>query len=308
MRADRVVFARQRGVALAILVWFIAAMSILVAGVVMQARVDIKLAQLHAGKARAEALADGAMQLVLAHARYLESQGEFFFVRAEHVFHQPMGDQMVSVSLTPLSGLIDLNKAPEDLLFSVFLGAGNFDENVARELAISVVEWRTPGQGAEEEQEGMRHGRFEAIEDLLLVPGVDRELYESLRDSVYVSQKSLATIDWLAAPVDVLQKLGMTEQEALEYAQLRREEDAVSLGLPESVEPAFFSDASLSVFRVDAIVTVDDMSFLRRRWVDRERQGPDQLPWHFFHTEPVRSTTQNVLASSGIREALDAGL
>lgn len=307
MRVNVDGIGRQRGVALAILVWFIAAMSILVAGVVMQARVDIKLAQLHSGKARAEALADGAIQLVLAHARYLESQGEFF-VRAQHLFQQPMGDYTVSVSLTPLSGLIDLNKAPEDLLFSVLLGAGNFDENVARELAISVVEWRTPGEGAEEEQEGMRHGRFEAIEDLLLVPGFDRDLYEALRDSVYVSQKSLATIDWLAAPVEVLQRLGMNEQEALEYAQLRREEDAVSLGLPESVEPSFFSDASLSVFRVDAIVTVDDTTFLRRRWVDRDRQGPDQLPWHFFHTEPVRATTQNLSADLVNREAPDAGL
>ncbi len=307
MRVNVDGIGRQRGVALAILVWFIAAMSILVAGVVMQARVDIKLAQLHSGKARAEALADGAIQLVLAHARYLETQGEFF-VRAQHLFQQPMGDYTVSVSLTPLSGLIDLNKAPEDLLFSVLLGAGNFDENVARELAISVVEWRTPGEGAEEEQEGMRHGRFEAIEDLLLVPGFDRDLYEALRDSVYVSQKSLATIDWLAAPVEVLQRLGMNEQEALEYAQLRREEDAVSLGLPESVEPSFFSDASLSVFRVDAIVTVDDTTFLRRRWVDRDRQGPDQLPWHFFHTEPVRATTQNLSADLVNREAPDAGL
>jgi hypothetical protein len=307
MRVNVDGIGHQRGVALAILVWFIAAMSILVAGVVMQARVDIKLAQLHSGKARAEALADGAIQLVLAHARYLESQGEFF-VRAQHLFQQPMGDYTVSVSLTPLSGLIDLNKAPEDLLFSVLLGAGNFDENVARELAISVVEWRTPGEGAEEEQEGMRHGRFEAIEDLLLVPGFDRDLYEALRDSVYVSQKSLATIDWLAAPVEVLQRLGMNEQEALEYAQLRREEDAVSLGLPESVEPSFFSDASLSVFRVDAIVTVDDTTFLRRRWVDRDRQGPDQLPWHFFHTEPVRATTKNLSADLVNREAPDAGL
>jgi hypothetical protein len=307
MRVNVDGIGHQRGVALAILVWFIAAMSILVAGVVMQARVDIKLAQLHSGKARAEALADGAIQLVLAHARYLETQGEFF-VRAQHLFQQPMGDYTVSVSLTPLSGLIDLNKAPEDLLFSVLLGAGNFDENVARELAISVVEWRTPGEGAEEEQEGMRHGRFEAIEDLLLVPGFDRDLYEALRDSVYVSQKSLATIDWLAAPVEVLQRLGMNEQEALEYAQLRREEDAVSLGLPESVEPSFFSDASLSVFRVDAIVTVDDTTVLRRRWVDRDRQGPDQLPWHFFHTEPVRATTKNLSADLVNREAPDAGL
>ena len=41
-------------------------MSLLVAGIVMQARVDIKLAQLHATRARVEAATDGAIQLALA--------------------------------------------------------------------------------------------------------------------------------------------------------------------------------------------------------------------------------------------------
>ena len=38
---------RQGGVALAIVVWFIAGMSLLVAGIVADARVDTRMAQLH---------------------------------------------------------------------------------------------------------------------------------------------------------------------------------------------------------------------------------------------------------------------
>ena len=43
--------AGQKGVALAIVVWFIAGMSLLVAGIVSHARVDTQMAQLHIAKA-----------------------------------------------------------------------------------------------------------------------------------------------------------------------------------------------------------------------------------------------------------------
>ena len=56
----------QKGVALAIVVWFIAGMSLLVAGIVSHARVDTQMAQLHVGRAKAVAAGDGAIQLMLA--------------------------------------------------------------------------------------------------------------------------------------------------------------------------------------------------------------------------------------------------
>ena len=302
--------ASQRGVALAILVWFVAAMSLLVAGVMMQARVDIKLAQHHAAKARAEAMADGAITLTMAQISMLENRGEFL-ARNQHLFPQALGGQTVFVSVTPLAGLIDLNQAPEELLAQLFIGAGNIDENVARELATSVVEWRTPRGGVEEESEGMRHAQFEATEDLLHVPGIDRDLYDAVRDSTYVSRQSRPTIDWLSAPVSVLQSLGMSEDEAMEYSRQRIGDDAVSLASPEAIDPTFMGTDSLPGFRIDAVVTLDDASFLRRRWVDRSRTGPDGLPWHFFRTEPMRGVQRvnpDALAGLVVQEAFDAGL
>ena len=57
---------RQRGVALPLVVWFIAGMSLLVAGMVSLARQDTKMAQLHLARAKAVAAGDGAVQLMLA--------------------------------------------------------------------------------------------------------------------------------------------------------------------------------------------------------------------------------------------------
>lgn len=297
---------REGGVALAILVWFLAAMSLLVASVVMQGRVDVKLAQLHAGKARAEAWSDGAINLALAEMLMREQEGELQ-TRVPNYFQQVIGDTPVQVSLTPLAGLVDLNLAPEDLLSALFMGAINIDENVARELAASVIEWRSSSDRAEEMGAEIRLGRFEAIEDLLLVPGFDRGMYESLRDCVYVSQDSQPTLDWMAAPVSVLQSLGMSEEESQALQLERQGEDAFSMGIPEALEPAFLSEVSMPTFRVDAIVSMDDTQYLRRRWVSRKRSGADRLPWHFFRSEPVRAITPATAQSLAGPEAVDGG-
>ena len=135
--------ASQGGVALAILVWFLAAMSILVAGIVMQARVDIKLAQLHATRARVEAVADGAIQLALADLMLLEVEGEFSGRAVNHGAHS-LGGLDVSVSFTPLTGLVDLNQATEDLLFRLFSAIDDVDETAAYELSVNVLKWRSP--------------------------------------------------------------------------------------------------------------------------------------------------------------------
>lgn len=309
MHCKRAQFSRpsqQHGVALAILVWFIAAMSLLVGAVVMQARVDVKLTQLHAAKARAVAIGDGAINLALMELLLREKEGEFD-PRISHVSQQELGGILVQVNFTPVSGLIDINLAPEELLYAVFLGAGNIDENVARELAISVIEWRTAeGQGSDAGPQ-IRFGRFEAIEDLLLVPGMSRQVFQVVRESVYVSQKGQGTLDVMAAPESVLLSLGMSAEDSQAYMQARRGEDAVSIGIPESIDPSFLSQTTLPGFRVDAIVSVDETSFLRRRWVDRLRSGTDGLPWHFFRTEAARAISAEDLESFTARELTYAG-
>ena len=57
---------RQRGIALAIVVWFIAGMSILVAGIVAQASVDTRMAQVHVARAKTAAAGDGAIMLMMS--------------------------------------------------------------------------------------------------------------------------------------------------------------------------------------------------------------------------------------------------
>lgn len=290
---------REAGVALAMLVWFLAAMSLLIGSIAMQARVDIKLTQLHAERARAEAAADGAIQLALAQM-LLEELDQNLDVSLPFSVSYAEGSLPVRVRLTPLTGLVDLNRAPEELLLLVFASVEDLDESEALNLAVTVVEWRSVSGGDQDANmennrvradgdRDLRHARFEAIEDLLLVPGVDRRIFEALRDNVYVSQRGQPGIDWRSASVGVLQAIGdLTRDEAQKIAQRDAGEDAAA---PAELNLAFQQRDGLPLYRVDAIVVIGGQSFLRRRWVERGARGADRLPWSFFRTEPMRAVS-----------------
>lgn len=308
--------SRQRGVALAVLIWFLAAMSLLVGTIAMQARVDIKLTQLHSSRARAEAAGDGAIQLALAAMLLRERRGELE-PGAPFIGQYRRGGFPVSVSLLPLTGLIDLNQAEEGLLARLFASVEGVGEGRALELATGVVKWRSPegaieesgvGEAPDENKKGasMRHARFEAIEDLLLVPGVDRHIFDSVRDAVYVSQRGQSGVDWMSAPASVLRVLGdLDEEQARQLAEARDQEEGAGGIAPAEIDTTFQQSDRLAVYRVDAVVSSGADRLLRRRWVERGRQGRDGLPWRFFRSEPVRSLGANPGDRSG--EAAGAG-
>ena len=59
----------QQGIALGVVVWFIAGMALIVSGIVSEAKVDTRMAQLHYFRAQAAAAGDGAINLALAEQR-----------------------------------------------------------------------------------------------------------------------------------------------------------------------------------------------------------------------------------------------
>lgn len=327
MPAGRYSNQHQDGVALAILVWFVAAMSLLVAGIVMQARVDIKLTQLHMARARAEAVADGAIQLALAQMMQPAKEGETPQQALQGLVY-PLGGLNVRVDITPLSGLINLNQAPEELLYLLFLTVDGIDEIAARELAFNVVEWRTPGmhsdttadmparesardptQPADPTDPGAQgNRRFEANEDLLLVTGIDRRVYEAVQDAIYVSQQGQSGVDWATAPVAVLRGLLRGDAQAAQtLADSRMNDEQEGLVAPTDIDLSFQEARIKSSYRMDAFVELDGSTFSRRRWVSSDGPGTDGLPWNFFRTEALRVIPAVAAAAVMIGEGDHAG-
>lgn len=272
-------FRHQRGVALAVVVWFIAGMSLLVAGIVAGSRGDVRLAQIHADKARVTAVSDGAINLLVADLLdgYFSEGGRQTLAAQRY----DIGPQSVSVVAVPVSWLIDINAAPPALLANGVTATGAVTAERAGTLAEAVVQWRS-GQS-----QTVRAQRFRATEDLLSVAGMDRATLDSVRD-------------FLAEPAagSGLSRPGPPARQALEAvfnlspqrrvaATVNAEGSAPGGAVAGGIQLAGNLARRAGAYRVDAIVEMDGKHWLRRRWID---PGPGNrgAPWRHIRTEPAR--------------------
>jgi type II secretory pathway component PulK len=275
--------AKQQGVALAIVVWFIAGMSLLVASIVSQATVDTRLAQLHVAKAEAAAAGDGAIQLMLAQRMFDPTSAGGQSANLEREFR--LGSTDVSVSLQPAASFIDLNSAPQPVLAGLFLVIGQVDESEANSLATNVVQWRStlPDQ----DSKLIRAPQFHTIEDLLRIDGMSRTLFDAVRNYIVVGKGT--PTDWALAPPELLAVLNQASPGEIDAINKRRDQLGNAANVSTTGNPPQGGGSSLSgMYRADAKVAYGDQIWLRRRWVSIGSLPGSKLPWYFERTEPLR--------------------
>lgn len=265
-RAHRYCPAAQRGVALGVVVWFIAGMALLVSGIVSEARVDTRMAQLHYFRAQAASAGDGAINLALAEQHGRRQSGQR---GADRLQNYQVGPHNVEVRMIPGGLFVNISTESLQGLRALFaLGAAVTEERGGLwsesplELARAVIEFR-------DGQRGRRGFKFNSPEDLLRVPGVSRSVYDAVRDFIVVEE--------LAGDVGGKPK-GMA-------GRLRQLEAAMA---GEGAMMRGAAQHGAGSLRVDAIVTVGDKQWLRRRWITFDPGGYSQLPWRTVRTEGAR--------------------
>lgn len=278
----------QRGIALAIVVWFIAGMSLLVVGIVSHVRVNTQMAQVHVARAKAVAAGDGAIQLMLAE-RLLNADSAAEGV-APLAGRYRLGDAEVSVTLFPAAGFINLDSAPQKVLAALFQLVGHLSDGEANALADNVVKWRGGLVGPDGRQ--TRANNFAAIEDLLRVEGMHRTLFDAVRDYIVVGQVGGGATDWDAAPAELLPILEQTNPGDAQAVGRRREQAARFASALGSAQDGQAQSLSGS-YRADAVVNYGDQQWLRRRWVSLASSAGSSLPWQFTRTEPPRIYQRN---------------
>ena len=268
---------RQSGVALAIVVWFVAGMSLLVAGIVAHARVDTRMAQLHLAGARAAAAGDGAIQLMMASlvTGRLEAPSPGELPKAGF----RVGELPTEVTLVPINGLLDINVASPVLLELLFSKLGGLDPTTSKSVADNVIKWRRPE--ARRGQPGKAR-LFTAVEDVLRVEGVNRKLFDDVRDYIAVGDGSRGGTNWSAAPEDLLGLLRGADPGKAAGVEGRRNRSGAGGGAAQ------VAAATGGAYRVDAVVRYGDELWLRRRWVKMEPAIGSTLPWSVSRTEAPR--------------------
>ena len=256
----------QQGIALGVVVWFIAGMALIVSGIVSEAKVDTRMAQLHYFRAQAAAAGDGAISLALAEQQGLRSSGQ---KGADRLQNYQVGPRAVEIRMIPGGLFVNISTENVRGLRVLFeMGADIADEQgriwdmSPAALARAVVEFRD-GNGRNRGQ------TFHSPEDLLRVPGVSRGVYDAVRDYI--------TVDGLAGGYG-----GKPKSMDVKLRQLQ----AVMAGQGALMEGS--AQHAAESLRVDAIVQIGDRAWLRRRWVSFGEGGYSQLPWQYVRTEAAR--------------------
>ena len=249
-----------------IVVWFIAGMALLVSGIIAEARIDVRMAQLHYFKAQAAAAGDGAINLALAEQDGRRASGQ---PGVNRVQNYQIGPRSVEVRMIPAGVFVNISSENLQGLRSLFRLAeseaqqrGIFWVGPPAALAAAVLEYR----GGVGQRQGYL---FHSPEDLLRVPGITRSVYEAVRGYI--------TVDDLAGGFQGDVK--NVESRLSQLSAAMQGEGAVVKG------PVQQAAKSL---RIDAIVKIGDQQWLRRRWVTLDQGGYSLLPWRFVRTEAAR--------------------
>jgi general secretion pathway protein K len=283
----------QSGIALVIVLWMLALLSVIAASLVFATRTELLVAGNLASLAQAEALADAGVAraiMEMGHPKTADPQQW----KADGLPRQWTYQQAaLTITIIDESGKIDLNTAPAPLLTSLFQSVGAADPEA---LADAVKDWRDADdlrspRGAEKDDyaaAGKSYGpsntAFETIDELRQVLGMTDELYRRLERSVTV-HSYLAGVNTAVAPREVLLALpGATPEQVDAFMEQRRA--LVEQGLPAPPFPAaqVFSAAALgSTFsiQVDAVLR-DNTRFLREavvRLTGSAQEPPTILAW-----------------------------
>lgn len=136
---------------------------------------------------------------------------------------------------------ININYAPEEVLAGLFSAVGGLDNESARALAFSVMDWRDEDDlkaGIEEELSETfdyrsggygyvpKNKMFSTVEELLLVKGIDIGIFARVRDSITVFSDGKININ--TAPQEVFVSMGFDDALAQKVIFLRAGENRVA--------------------------------------------------------------------------------
>ncbi len=263
--------AQERGMALIAVLWLVAALSIMVGGISAGVRQETRTTYAKRELVTAQAQGDAGVHLALQQLRAVDRAPDRW-MQANVVYD----GQELLVQVTPLSGLIDLNRAELPLLQRLLTVAGGMSPDRAQALAQLIVEKRE----TRDSQGGAM--RFETEEDLLKVHGVGYDLYARLAPLVTLEGRGSSRVNANAAPFPVLVVLANGNHRVAEMIHAKRLAGDVGIDI-SGLDPALTDNSSSTRVRVTALVPIDSGKVVHvSRSVDLMAAAPDGTPWSTY--------------------------
>ena len=190
---------RQRGAALVLVMWLIAAMGITVGGALALAREEVGLASSRLGEAQAFALGKGIARLaVLDRSRAqtaVDENGDPGSAGLAKIFRSRYEIDGLNVSATvyPASGFVSVAESDPEVWQQLLSGLGGLDDGAAATLAEQIVTSEletTASAGSGPAGSFQAFSRYRVarsgvyVEQLLGIEGMNRAVYDRIRPSI----------------------------------------------------------------------------------------------------------------------------
>jgi general secretion pathway protein K len=183
-------FISEGGIALVMVLWVLAVLMVMVLSYSYMTRTETLATVLFKQTTQARFVAEAGVERAVLELFYRKSHPS----DTENIWKVDCTPYEVKtengyaiVSLTDESGKVDINKASDVILKNLFVGLG-IDEERVDIIVDSIMDWRDPDDfhrlhGAESDYYmslpqpyKAKNAKFDSLEELLLVRGIDREL------------------------------------------------------------------------------------------------------------------------------------
>ena len=219
--------SKQRGVAIVLVMWLVAAMSITVSGALALAREEIGLASSRLGEAQAFALGKGIARLaVMDHARAqkaVDENGDLDPGGPSRVFRSryEIDELTVYATVYPASGFVSVAESDPAVWQQLLSRVGGMDNVAAATLAEQIVNSEldtTASAGSGPPGSFQFYSRYRQarsavyVEQLLVVEGMNRAVYDRIRTSISPFNVG-SGVDPAVAPPEILAVFGASRKE-----------------------------------------------------------------------------------------------
>ncbi len=249
----------QSGVALVIVLWLLALLTLLAAGFSRMTRTEIVLIGQHARQAEARASAEAGVWLAIRDQLAAETDREWIADGREYELPWPPGS--IRLRLQDEAGRIDLNTARAELLQGLLLTSG-IGEPEAGYLLEAIMDWRDRDHdrrvnGAEDEDylgagldHGAKDGPFNSVEELRQTLGMTAEIFAAIEPALTVYSHQPG-INPALAPPEVLRAIpGISETDISALLGSREREIEDGMLLTAGADNSFLTQVRGQTIRV----------------------------------------------------------
>lgn len=287
---------RHQGAALILVLWLVAALSLVVLASAHGIRQQTRHMGLSLERLRSESVLDAALQLIAQ--RMVSEKGTAAQYRRQRMV---LGGSTIWLEITPANGLVDINVASDALFQALFQNVGRLAPGEAAVMVSRVRDFIDPDDvpsgigGAEAAQYRAanwpavpRNTGLDDLSELKAVLGMTPALYETIFP--YLSINGEQRIDIRSAPSALIDAL--TGESGL-GARIHSSPSDTQTSVPLSgIAAEFFTSApagGAQALRVRVFMQTEGGRWWQREaWIDLNERPDGLMPWTTLSLEPTR--------------------